>query len=128
MVTSCNVEGLLTPGASTRIVALLDTVDEEPTIVVIAFAGDLSEEAHDTVARDVHRHSHVAHHIGHASATALHAVSAFIRVVRGNAPRIGGIELPIELAEVTSLERFNNILARQAAAPEHLHIRSVDVR
>ncbi|KWW28024.1 MAG: hypothetical protein F083_2904 [bacterium F083] len=121
--TSSDVELALTPAASSSVLAHLLAVDEEVAIVPVLLAADLAEEAHFAVGRDVHRHGHVARHVGHACATALHAVGAFIRVVGGDAPRIGGIDLPVEGAEVAGLERLNDLFAGQAAAPVHLHIR-----
>ena len=63
----------------------------------------------------------------HASTATLHAVGAFIRIGRGNRPRIGGIHLPIEQAEVASFERLNDFLTRQTAAPRYFHVRSIDI-
>ena len=128
VVASGDVEDLLTPGASTSVAALLDTVDVEVTIIPAAFAGDLAEEAHQTVGRNVHRNRHVADHVGYASAAALHAVGAFIRVSGCDGPRIGGIHLPIEQAEVASLEGLDDLATRQAAAPVHLHIRALRIQ
>ena len=121
--TSGDGIGLFNPVASTSEAAHLRTIDIEVTIVPAAFAGDLGEEAHLTVSRNLNSHRHVAHHVGHTSATALHAVGAFIRVSGGDAPRIGRIKLPIEHAEVASLEVLDDIAARQTAAPVHLHER-----
>ena len=126
--TLSDVEGLFSPAALAGIAALLDTVDVEVTIVPAALAGDLAEEAHDTVGRDVDRHAHVARHAGNAGATALHAVGAFIRLVCGDGPRIGGINLPIEQAEVAGLEGLDDFAARQTAAPVHFHVRAVGIQ
>ncbi|KWW24247.1 MAG: hypothetical protein AUK64_2693, partial [bacterium P201] len=65
---------------------------------------------------------------GIAGATALHAVGAFIRVGGGHSPRIGGIHLPIEHAEVASLEVFDDFATRQTAAPVHLDVRAVRIQ
>ncbi|KWW28295.1 MAG: hypothetical protein F083_2878, partial [bacterium F083] len=126
--TGSDVEVLLGPVADTSVLCLLDTVDVEVTVVPVAFAADLAVVAHDTVSRDVDRHGHVAHHARDTGATALHAVGAFIRVGGGHSPRIGGIHLPIEHAEVASLEVFDDFATRQTAAPVHLDVRAVRIQ
>ncbi|KWW28159.1 MAG: hypothetical protein F083_2891 [bacterium F083] len=45
-----------------------------------------------------------------------------------NDPRIGGIDLPIEQAEVASLEGLDDFAARQTAAPVHLNVRAVGIQ
>ena len=126
--TGSDVEVLLGPVADTSVLCLLDAVDVEVTIVPAALAGDLAEVAHDTVGRDVDRNSHVAHHARNAGATALHAVSAFVGLVGSDSPRIVGIHLPIEHAEVASLEVFDDFATGQTAAPVHLHVRAVRIQ
>ena len=70
----------LGPVAGTSVAAHLLAVDEEVAVVPVLLAADLAEEAHLAVAGDVDRNGHVAGDVGHASAAALHAVLAFIRV------------------------------------------------
>ena len=111
----------LSPVASTGEGSLLDTVDVEVTIVIVALAGDLSIEAHQTVAGDFHGDLDGGSAGSNVSVTALEAVLALAisTTIRDN-PRIAGIVLPIESAEVARLEVFDE-LAHDGLAPIDFH-------
>ena len=124
MLTSSDVELAFAPVASAAVGSHFSIVDEEVTEVVVLLGADLAEEAHLTVARDVDRHLHDRSvEVGHASAAALHAVLAFIRILGSEGPRIGTIQLPLEVAVLEVFEVFDDVARGQAAAPVHLHVR-----
>ncbi len=119
VITSSDGECLFAPTTSTSIVSHLLAINIKVTIIITIFRGNSAEEAHFTVSRNVQRHSHVAHHIGNACATALHAILPFIRVSCRNSPRIIRINLPIILTKVTCFEKFLN-----GISPNHFNIRT----
>ena len=121
VVTTGDVVDLFNPATSTGERSHLSAVDVEVTVVPVVLRGDLGEEAHLTIVRHVDRDLHAGSAAGDTSVAALHAVHTFIRVVGRDLPRIGGSELPRILAEVTSLEVFDD-LAHHAHAPVHLNI------
>ena len=108
---------LLTPVASASEGGHLGAIEVEVTVVPVVFAARLDEEAQDTVVRDFNSQVEVAHHVADASATALQAVGAFVRIVRGDGPRIVGSGFPIELAEVAGLEVFNHLIVEVEVPP-----------
>ena len=127
MVASGDGELALAPVAFTGVGTHLLTVDVEVAVVPTLFGGDLAEEAHLTVGRDVHGHLHGGGRTQHLLVAALHAVHAFIRILGGDDPRIGRVELPIEEAEVASLEGLDDFFTGQAAAPVDLHVRCLRI-
>ena len=114
-------ELFLRPVARTGEGSLLGSVNVEVTVVVAALAGDLAIEAHQTVAGDFHADLDGRRAGGDAGIAALEAILALaVSATIRDGPRIGGIVLPIEGAEITGLEVFDE-LAHDVLAPIDLH-------